>query len=62
SKYKGSYPEQEIVNPASPNTDQGNYYALNGYKPIQKLAWSYASMIIASTTIMEKEKLLIRQD
>jgi len=62
TKYNGSYPEQEIVNPASPNVDQGNYYALNGYKPIQKLAWSYASMIIAAIAIMEKEKTFARQD
>jgi len=62
NKYNGSYPEQEIINPASPNVDQGNYYALNGYKPIQKLAWSYASMIIAAIAIMEKEKAFARQE
>ncbi|MGC8478713.1 MAG: hypothetical protein ACP5NE_02185 [Candidatus Micrarchaeia archaeon] len=56
SRYNGDYPEQEIVNPASPSIDQGNYYALNGYKPIQKLAWSYASMIMASLKLKKEEE------
>ncbi len=60
-KYSNSYPEQEIVDPASPSIDQGNYYALNNYKPIQDLAWSYASMIIAALNVeSEKAKQLLR--
>ena len=57
NKYADSYPEQEIVNPAS-DIDMNNFYALNGYKPIQNLAWSYAAVIMAITALInyrEKE-------
>jgi len=50
-KYNGSYPEQEIVNPAS-NIDQNGYYEQNGNQPIQKLAWSYAAVITASLELL----------
>lgn len=61
SKYRGDYPEQEIIDPASPGIDQGNYYALNRYMPIQKLAWSYAGMIIASTALADSSDSLLRK-
>ncbi len=61
SKYRGDYPEQEILDPANPSIDQGNYYALNGHMPIQKLAWSYASMIIASTALADSSDSLLRK-
>jgi len=57
NKYGDSYPEQEIVNPAS-DIDMYNLYAQNGYKPIQNLAWSYAAVIMAITELInyrEKE-------
>jgi len=50
-KYNGSYPEQEIVNPAS-NTDLYGLYKQNGNKPIQNLAWSYAAVITASLELL----------
>ncbi|EQD43726.1 glycoside hydrolase 15 [mine drainage metagenome] len=52
-RYKGSYPEQEIVDPANPNTDMYDLYAANGYKPIQDLAWSYAAMVNTTVKILE---------
>jgi hypothetical protein len=56
NKYNGSYPEQEIVNPAS-DIDMNNFYALNGYKSIQNLAWSYAAVIMATVALINsKEK------
>jgi len=56
NKYEGSYPEQEIVNPAS-DVDMNNFYALNGYKPVQNLAWSYAAVIMATVALINsKEK------
>ncbi len=53
-KYNGSYPEQEIVNPAS-DIDLFGFYASNGYKPIQNLAWSYASLIMATIELLSAE-------
>jgi len=50
-KYNGSYPEQEIINPAS-DTDLYGLYKLNGNKPIQNLAWSYAAVITASLELL----------
>ena len=37
-------PEQVIEDPAT-GIDEGNYLALNGGRTIQRLNWSYASMI-----------------
>ncbi|MGC8538771.1 MAG: hypothetical protein ACP5MK_02800, partial [Candidatus Micrarchaeia archaeon] len=45
-KYGNSYPEQEIVNPAT-GIDWEGYLKRNGNNPIQNLAWSYASVIDA---------------
>jgi len=50
-KYNGSYPEQEIINPAS-NTDLYDLYKQNDNKPIQNLAWSYAAVITASLELL----------
>jgi hypothetical protein len=50
-KYNGSYPEQEIINPAS-DTDLYGLYKQNGNKPIQNLAWSYAAVITASLELL----------
>jgi len=55
-KYKSSYPEQEVVNPSSPNEDRGNFFALNGYKPIQNLAWSYAAVIMSTVSLLKYYK------
>ncbi|MCL4391035.1 MAG: hypothetical protein QXJ35_02865 [Candidatus Micrarchaeaceae archaeon] len=43
-KYSEGMPEQVIEDPAT-GIDEGNYLALNGGRPIQRLNWSYASMI-----------------
>ena len=43
-KYGDKLPEQEIVNPASPNA-QDPYLSNNGNMPIDDLAWSYAAML-----------------
>jgi len=55
NKYDGSYPEQEIINPAS-EVDMNNFYALNGYKPVQNLAWSYAAVIMAAVALLEAKE------
>ncbi len=55
-KYKGSYPEQELVNPASPGIDDGSYYQKNGSTMIQELEWSYAALIIAVISQAKAEK------
>ena len=48
AKYGDSLPEQEIVNPASPDSQKGMLHLReNGGRPIQRLAWSYASRISA---------------
>ncbi|MGC8537667.1 MAG: hypothetical protein ACP5MZ_01625 [Candidatus Micrarchaeia archaeon] len=43
-RYSEGMPEQVIEDPAT-GIDEGNYLALNGGRPIQRLNWSYASMI-----------------
>ncbi|MEM4114275.1 MAG: hypothetical protein QW774_03605 [Candidatus Micrarchaeaceae archaeon] len=55
-KYKGSYPEQEIINTAS-DIDMENFYARNGYKPIQNLAWSYAAVIMAIVALLQYKEV-----
>ena len=59
-KYKGSYPEQEIIDPAHPEADMDGLYAANGSKPIQDLAWSYAALINSTVKLLsgyEKEAI-----
>lgn len=53
-KYHGSYPEQELVNPANPGY-KDPWFIKNGRKTIQDLAWSYAALIIACLSIVEHE-------
>ncbi|MEM3781907.1 MAG: hypothetical protein QXT43_03035 [Candidatus Micrarchaeaceae archaeon] len=44
SKYRNSMPEQELVNPAHPESARGKeFLAQNGNEPIQRLNWSFAS-------------------
>ena len=45
-RYSEGMPEQVIEDPAT-GIDRSNYLALNGGRPIQRLNWSYASMIDA---------------
>jgi len=59
-KYKGSYPEQELVNPASPGADEGRIKE-NGGKPIQDLAWSYAAVITASLAVLSAMQESIKE-
>ncbi|MHB1829940.1 MAG: glycoside hydrolase family 15 protein [Candidatus Micrarchaeaceae archaeon] len=54
-KYGDRLPEQEIVDPASPNA-QCPYYAINGNRPISELAWSYAAMISATSFLLENRE------
>ena len=44
NRYSEGMPEQVIEDPAT-GIDEGNYLALNGGRTIQRLNWSYASMI-----------------
>ncbi len=59
-KYKGSYPEQEIVNPASPTT-YDRWIEENGGRPIQDLAWSYAALITASLAFISATQEKIKK-
>ena len=54
-KYGDRLPEQEIVDPASPNA-HCPYYLANGNKPISELAWSYAAMISATLFLLENKE------
>ncbi|MGC8675902.1 MAG: hypothetical protein ACP5T3_00075 [Candidatus Micrarchaeia archaeon] len=54
SKYADSMPEQEIVNPAHPESASGkNDLQRNNGMPIQKLNWSYAAFISAVIELNE---------
>jgi GH15 family glucan-1,4-alpha-glucosidase len=59
-KYNGSYPEQELVNPASPGADEERIKE-NGGKPIQDLAWSYAAVITASLAVLSAMQESMRE-
>ncbi len=53
-KYGNDLPEQEIVDPESPRSIEGEMdLRRNGGNAIQRLAWSYASMITAISTIFQ---------
>jgi GH15 family glucan-1,4-alpha-glucosidase len=52
-KYGSRLPEQEIVNPARPDVID-HYYVDNGYKVIDDLAWSYSSMLSATSHLLER--------
>ncbi len=48
----GSLPEQELVDPASPNNDPSNYFAKNGNSMINCLWWSETAYLAAVSKYM----------
>ncbi len=54
-KYGDRLPEQEIVDPASPDA-HCPYHSGNGNMPISELAWSYAAMISATSFLIENNE------
>ena len=56
AKYGDSLPEQEIVNPAHPESASGRRdLERNGGRPIQRLAWSYAARINATLALLDAD-------